>query len=420
MKISVQLIFGFLIAITLSCAQDRVTTIAGHPLVSGSVDGNAGVALFSDPASISADEGGNLYIADSANHVIRKISSDGTVSTFSGRPGVQGFQDGSSAMFNSPCGIAITPGGDLLIADTGNHVIRKITQGGVASTIAGAAGQSGALDGIGSAARFDSPLGLAVGTNGTIYVADSGNHTIRAISTDGEVSALAGSAGDWGTNDGPGLVARFNGPVGLALDSAGNLFVSDSNNQTIRRISPDHFVTTWAGSPLIDGFTNGDRHAARFAKPAELRFDSHDNLFVADSFNHAVRKISADGKVTTVTGFARQPGASDGINGQPRLNNPYSLAFLPDGSLAISDTYNQTLRRALPPIELKPIRAFDADGFAWNSIIGKHYQVQRATADFRSWIDIGASITANETICIFKQAPAGSSEIVIYRVIDVP
>jgi len=419
MKFSIQfLLIGLLIALVPSRAQDRVTTLAGRALVSGLADGDRRNALFSDPASIAADHEGNVYVADSANHVIRKITTIGMVSTFAGTQGDQGFQDGPSPIFNFPCGLAISPNGDLFVADTGNHIIRKITASGVASTVAGAAGQSGALDGAASLARFDSPLGIVVATNGTIYVADTGNHTIRAISSAGGVTTLAGSAGDWGTSDGLGAVARFNGPLGLALDSNGNLFVSDSNNHTIRKIAPDHTVTTWAGAPLIDGFVNGDRAAARFSKPAELRFDSQDNLYVADSFNHAIRKISAEGKVTTVTGFSGQSGAADGINGQPQFYNPYSLAFLPDGSLAVADAYNQTIRQAIPPIELKMNNILDGSIFSWNSIIGNLYQMQLAAPDFRSWIDVGSPTIANTTVSASNEAPP-TNGVRFYRVIEV-
>jgi sugar lactone lactonase YvrE len=419
MKFSFQfLLIGLLITIVPSRAQDQVTTLAGQALVSGLVNGDHRNALFSDPASIVSDREGNVYVADSANHVIRKITIDGIVSTFAGTQGAQGFQDGTSPTFNFPCGLAISPNGDLFVADTGNQIIRKITTAGVASTVAGAAGQSGALDGAASLARFDSPLGIVVATNGTIYVADTGNHTIRAISSAGDVTTLAGSAGDWGTSDGLGAAARFNGPLGLALDRNGNLFVSDSNNHTIRKIAPDRVVTTWAGAPLIDGFVNGDRATAKFSKPAELRFDSHDNLYVADSFNHAIRQISAEGKVTTVTGFSGQSGAADGINGQPKFYNPYSLAFLPDGSLAVADAYNQTIRQAAPPIELKINDILDGSVFSWNSIVGNLYQVQLAAPDFRSWIDVGSPTFANTTISARNEAPP-TNGVRIYRVIEV-
>lgn len=410
----------FAMAVTPSPGQDRVQTVAGQPLVTGTTDGSTAQALFNDPASIVADPKGNLYIADSANHIIRKISTNGIVTTVAGRAGMAAFQDGLPSLFNSPSGIAISSTGDLIIADTGNHLIRKITPAGVVSTIAGATAQPGAVDAVGTSARFDSPLGLAISSDGTIYVADTGNHTIRAISTNRAVTTLAGSPGDWGTVDDSGPAARFNGPLGLALDNNGNLFVSDSNNQTIRKITPDRAVTTWAGAPLIDGFVNGHRLDARFSKPAELRFDPRGNLYIADSFNHAIRKISPDGNVTTATGFSGAAGASDGINGRPAFYNPYSLAPLPDGRLAISDAYNQLIRRATPPIELKHNHPSNPAHFSWTSIIGSQYQVQFTFADFNSWTNLGPPTTANETITIFDETNSTTDNLRIYRVIDAP
>src|SRR5207244_2729857 len=159
--------------------------------------------------------------------------------------------------------------------------------------------------------------------------------------------------GAWGSTDASGANARFNGPIGLALDPAGNLFVSDSNNHTIRKIAPAREVTTWAGIPLENGYVDADRRAANCFQPAELTFDPHGALYVADSMNHAIRKIASDGKVSTVAGFPNHPGSTDGENQRARFYNPYGLAFLPSGELAVADAYNQTIRNAAPPAELQ-------------------------------------------------------------------
>src|SRR5688572_13902913 len=283
----------FLLSTLALLAQDSVTTLSGQPLSSGASNGPVATALFNDPAAIVADASGNLFIADSRNHCIRKISTNGLVTTFAGLAGTAGTSDGSTAArFDTPCGIAIAPSGDVYVSDTGNHTIRRITPAGSVTTIAGTAGQSGLADGLGTAARFNSPLGLAVSTDGTIFVADSGNHLIRAISPARTVTTLAGRAETWGTEDGNGSNARFNGPLGIAISSDGEIFVSDANNHTIRRITRAGVVITWAGVPGVDGSSDGLRLEATFSKPAELAFDKRGNLFVADSFNHLVRKIS--------------------------------------------------------------------------------------------------------------------------------
>ena len=310
---------------------------------------------------------------------------------------ISGDGSGTQAEFDTPSGIAMDLAGNLFVSDTGNHTIRMITAAGVVTTIAGMAGQSGFTNGTGANARFNSPLGVVVATNGTIYVADCGNHSIRRISPRGAVTTLAGSPETWGSDDGAGSSARFNGPVGLALDNQGNLFVSDSNNHAIRKITPDGMVATWAGIPEVDGYMDGDRLTARFSKPAELAFDKQGNLFVADSFNHVIRKISSDGKVATVTGVAGFHGSADGANGQARLFNPYGLAIRPDGSLVVADAYNELIRVVLVPFKVG-IHFFGhhpGATISWNSVVGKVYQVQyRSAFGFGSWVDLDGPVTA--------------------------
>ncbi|HEU0040156.1 MAG TPA: NHL repeat-containing protein, partial [Verrucomicrobiae bacterium] len=358
-------------------AQDGVATLAGQALVSGSTNGYSTNALFNDPAALVTDPAGNLFVADSQNHAIRKISANGLVTMLAGQLGVPGSGDetGAQARFDSPCGVTLDRNGNLFVSDTGNHTIRKITPAGVVTTIAGRAGQSGFADGPSSSALFNSPLGIAVAPNGTIYVADSGNHVIRAISAGGTVTTLAGSAENWGSENGSGTNARFNGPVGLALDDQESLFVADSNNHTIRRITPDGAVSTWAGVPGVDGCVDGDAPSAKFCKPAELAIDRKNNLFVADSFNHVIRRITRDGKVSTITGVAGSSGAADGVDRQARFFNPYGLAFSPDGSLFVADAYNELIRVVLVPfsVVIQTANGDRAVTLTWDSIIGRKY-----------------------------------------------
>jgi sugar lactone lactonase YvrE len=403
-------------------AQDSVVTLAGQALISGSTNGTGTNALFSDPAAIVADASGNLFVADSQNHAIRRISTIGLVTTLAGQLGVPGRGDdtGAQAQFDSPCGIALDKNGNLFVADTGNHTVRKITPAGVVTTMAGVAGQGGFANGPGASALFNSPLGIAVTTNGTIYVADSGNHVLRAISPNGSVTTLAGNPENWGVENGSGTNARFNGPVGLALDGQENLFVADSNNHTIRKITPDGSVSTWAGIPGVDGCVGGDAQSATFCKPAELAFDRQNNLFVADSFNHVIRKIAPDGKVSTVTGAARNPGAADGINGQARLFNPYGVAISPAGSLFVADAYNQLIRIVLVPFDLGIRRNNDAVTISWDGVVGKKYQVQYKNAlDAAAWTNLGDPIAAANPIVSRTDENLSPGTQRIYRVMVV-
>jgi sugar lactone lactonase YvrE len=374
-----------------------VRTLAGRALQHGATDGPAGEARFNDPAAIAADQAGNLYVADTRNHVIRRISTTAAVTTITA----------SNPSFDTPSGLAISPQG-IYVADTGNHIIRRINVNGSITTIAGSPGQSGPE-------HFDSPLGLALSTNGILYVADCGNHLIRAIAPDGSITTIAGKPATWGSTDGDAANARFNGPVGLALDSQGNLFISDSNNHAIRKITPAGRVTTLAGRALQSGFTDGPAQLARFFQPAELAFDPHGALYVADSMNHAIRKISSDGNVSTVTGLSNIPGALDGDNGAARLYNPYGLAFLPSGKLAITDAFNQTVRAAIPPAQLQ---ISPAGHVTWNAVIGATYQVQLANPALDIWSAFGAPIIAKNLTG--KLETASGQPLAFFRVITLP
>ena len=330
-----------------------VSTLAGLPANFGSVDGTGNGARFYEPYGIAADVQGNLYVADTYNHTIRKVTAAGITTTLAGSVANNVFNPisvdatGSNARFNKPFAIAADNIGNLYVADTGNHTIRKVTAAGVVSTFAGVAGSPGANNGTGSAARFNGPSAIAVDNAGTLYVAET-NHVIRKITLAGVVATLAGVAGSRGTNDGSGSSARFNSPYGIAVDGAGTVYVADSENNTIRKITPAGATSTMAGSPGIPGTANGLGNNARFSHPAGIAVDSATNVYVADSYNYTIRKITVSGFVSTIAGFAGSSGIDDGVGTNARFFPLEGLAVDSLGNLYAADAYNATIRKITP------------------------------------------------------------------------
>jgi sugar lactone lactonase YvrE len=213
---------------------------------------------------------------------------------------------GQNARFGGLCGLSVDATGNVYVADGANHTIRRISGGLTVTTIAGWAGQEGSTNGVGSSARFRGPYGITVGPSGNVYVADSGNHTIRKISPSAAVSTVAGVAGSFGSTDGTGSEARFRSPMGLAADSTETVYVADSSNNTVRKVTPAGVVSTRAGSAGGgSGSVDGTGSSARFNEPRGVAVDAGGNIYVADQRNHTIRKVSSDRSVTTFAGLAR-------------------------------------------------------------------------------------------------------------------
>lgn len=352
-----------------------VTAVAGACRQWGSADGTAPVARFAGPGDVAVGAGGVLYVADSFNNTIRQISASGVVTTIAGAASVSGNADGTGAgaLFASPSAIVADTNGDLYVADTGNSEIRRITPQGVVTTLAAqleaapygigvggdgsiyitepgqelvqkitpqgvvinlAGGTYGSANGTGSAAQFNGPAGLAVNSAGIVYVADTNNCTLRAITPGGVVTTLAGTANQCGASvDGAGAAARFQAPTSVALDAVGNIYVSDGSASTsvgrpptetlIREVTPQGAVTT-----LVSGA------GLSFAGYGNLAIDGAGNLYVADTNNHEVRKITPQG--STIIGTATRYGIA--LDPLPAaLGSPAALAVLPTGQLAITD-----------------------------------------------------------------------------------
>ncbi len=329
-------------------ASNVVTTLAGSAGQAGSSDGSGSAATFNYPEGVAVDSAGNVYVADDDN-TIRKISPSGVVTTLAGSPGLagQGSNDGtgSAAKFYGPTGVAVDSAGNVYVADQDNDEIRKITPSGVVTTLAGAAGYADSRDGTGSAARFDWPSGVAVDSAGNVYVADELNWEIRKITPSGVVTTLAGSAGQYGSSDGTGTAARFHYPLSVAVDSAGNLYVADYDNDEIRKITPSGVVSTLAGAAGQYGSSDGSGSAARFYNPYSVAADSTGNVYVADWANDEIRKITSSGMVTTLAGAALRYGSSDGAGSAARFANPTGVAVDNAGNVYVADTGNDEIRK---------------------------------------------------------------------------
>jgi sugar lactone lactonase YvrE len=360
--------------------QYAVTLAGGRPGVGGNADGNLTVARFNLPKGVAVHSGsGQVYVVDNSN-AVRRLTPGVGVATFAGNATAAGAVDaavGTDARFNRPEGIAVDDGGTVFVADTLNHTIRRITSAGVVTTIAGTAGIAGSFDGPGSSAEFNQPRAVAIGPGGALYVADSGNHVIRKITFVGgvaTVTTLAGQPGLPGSKNGTGAgtaaAPQFRNPQGLAVDGAGNVFVADTANNAIRRITPAGVTTVFAGSVTVSGSVDGTGGVARFSQPVGIAINAAGVLHVGDTGSAALRMITTGGRVTTPAGLLGAAGSVNGVGAAARFSGPRGVAVDGAGNLWIADGGNQTVRRAfvpgrLPMITLQPTGAtVEAEGKA--------------------------------------------------------
>lgn len=327
-------------------SSSTVSTVAGQNGMIGTTDGTGSVARFAGPHAL-ADDGTRLFIAD--NNAIRvMVIATAAVTTLSGLVNSSGSIDGAagSARFSGPRGIA-TDGTSLYVADTGNHTIRKVAiADGSASTIAGSAGTPGSADGTGAAARFNAPAGLLLAA-GQLYIADSGNNTIRRLDVGtNAVMTIAGTAGVAGSTDATGLSATFSSPSGLVGDASGNLFVADKGNFTIRRlVLSSAVVTTVAGTAPHVGATDAVGTAALFNNPSGIATDGTAAAYICDKLNHTIRKLNlSSGAVTTIAGKAGMAGSADGVGVAALFTQPYGAALV-GNDLFVTDSGNNTIRQ---------------------------------------------------------------------------
>ena len=345
-----------------------IETVAGGGSSLGDGDNVAAVAaLLNDPTGVALDGAGNLYIADSENHRIRKVDAAGVISTVAG-DGTEGYNgDGgaaTAAQLNYPVGVAVDGSGNLYIADLGNHRIRKVDAAGVISTVAGAGstgesgGGFGGDGGPATAAQLRSPAGVALDGAGNLYIADALNNRIRKVDSAGTITTVAGAGTEgFGGDGGPATAAQLYRPAGVALDGAGNLYIADFGNNRIRKVDAAGVISTVAGAGSTGesgggfGGDGGPAVAARLYLPRGVALDGAGNLYIADLLNHRIRKVDAAGVISTVAGAGStgESGGGFGGDGGPavaaRLNFPVGVAVDGSGNLYIADTDNDRIRK---------------------------------------------------------------------------
>jgi len=317
----------------------HVSTYAGTG-AAGATDGQKQNATFNLVQGMAFDKWGNLYIADALNHKIREISPNGKVTTIAGT-GNYGSADGpaGSAEFAQPECVAVDKSGNVYVTDF-NNKIRKISTSGVVTTFAGS-GVYGATDGPGHLASFKYPKNMVFDADGNMFVTDAQGYTIRKITPAGVVSTFAGT-GEAGAKDGPAKHATFTEPLGIVIDNLGNLFVSDGNHK-IRKITRNGMVSTYAGTGQY-GAKDGPASNATFYLPGNLALDTDGNLFVCDGGNYKLRRVSPDGQVTTVAGSGIR-GSVNGPGHKAQFDGPTGIGITSAGDILLGDAYNNIIRR---------------------------------------------------------------------------
>ena len=334
-----KLLFLFLFFFSQIAISQDVSTFAGSS--AGAADGTGTAATFNRPWGVVTDASGNVYVADEMNHRIRKITPVGIVTTFAGS--TAGYLDGNgtTARFNRPKGLAIDNSGNIFVVDKGNHKIRKINPSGDVTTFAGSV--QGFVNGNGATARFNFPEGIVIDNNDNLFVVDASNYAIRKITPSGDVTVFAGS-GTFGFDDGTGTVAKFNIIKGIAINTSTNdMYVTDGHR--IRKITSAAVVTSFAGATTA-GFTNGTLAAAQFNWPEGIAVDTNGIIYVVDTINCVLRKITTAGVVSTFVGNTNGiAGSANGTGTAASFYGPTGICFDAAGNIYISDTTNHRIRK---------------------------------------------------------------------------
>lgn len=402
------------------------TTIAGTSGNPGYADGNNGAAQFFYPEGVAVGTNGNVYVVDDYENTVRQLAHVGTnwvVTTIAGTPySVNSFQSAGSndgtngaAQFDEPIGIAADGAGNLYVTDTFYNTIRRLSPSGtnwVVTTIAGsAANPAGSTDGTNGTARFNQPYGVAADQSGNIYVADSLNNTIRQIvnvGTNWVVTTIAGLADPMNPTgasvDGTNQGAQFSQPYALTVDRTGNIFVVDGGSSVIREIVPqgtNWVVTTIAGTPNMYNTDDGTNGTIRFDSPYGIAIDASENLYIADTYNNSIRKLSPVGTnwvSTTLAGALNSASTPplDGVGTNATFNSPWGIAVDASGKLYVGDTSNNDVRQGVLYVATLPNLTITASGansvlVNWPGSVGTlQTNANLATGN---WADYGGAVS---------------------------
>jgi sugar lactone lactonase YvrE len=435
-KLLAGLVLGGMLGLTTAWGQAdyatpyTFTTIAGTNGSQGFADGTNSVAQFTWPEGIVVATNGILYVVDTYYNSIREVAPMGTnwvVTTIAGNTNTSGYADGTGqgAEFHYPTSIALDRAGNLYVTDGGNNTVRKLTPVGaswVSSTIAGAADVPGTNDGMNGAARFNYPSGIAVDATGTnLYVADTFNDTIRRVAHVGAnwvVSTIAGQALNNGSNDGTNLTAQFFKPSALTIDPSGNLFVADTGNSTVRRLTPmgaNWVVTTIAGSAESTGLVDGTNADASFNNPYGIAVDANDNVYVADPGDNAIRLLSPQGTNWVTTTLAGDPGGNsgvaDGTGPNALFNSPWGIAVDAADRVYEGETGNYVVRQGIvatvPNLAISPVTA-NSVVISWAGSSGFVLQTN-GSLTAPNWGNYGGAVSSsNGTNSVTLSPPTGT------------
>lgn len=333
------------VAVACSAAVAKVETLAGTGS-SGTADGKGTAASFDLPYGIALTKNGGLFIGDWANNLLRKISPEADVTTFAGN-GVLASVDGNglNASFKDLASFTVDATDTAFVADAQGHRIRKVTPAADVTTVAGN-GTNTTTDGNGTAATFNTPISVAVDAAGNLYVLEYSGAVVRKISPNGDVITLAGSSPQ-GFADGTGSAAKFGRGYNIAIDASGNLYVADSSNHRIRKITPTGVVTTLAGTGT-PGAIDGPGNSATFSDPRGVAVDADGNVYVADFGSSLLRRITPAGVVSTLAGQAGVTGGQDGIGAAATFTQPQGLTINAAGTLFVADTFGNLIRKVTP------------------------------------------------------------------------